>query len=92
MRTTEELLIVVRDNLKTSNLHTGLCGFVDQLHSNQIITMNEMSLLDHFISDNRPGVLSKHYSFQHSLSGYYWTSGSKEPRIKWIKNVNFVNF
>ena len=83
-RTIKELLVVVRDNLKTSNLHSGLCGFVDQLHSGNIITNTEMHLLHKFISGNRPKVFTKHYDLLRRCSAWYWKPTVKEPRIKWL--------
>ena len=62
----------------------GLCGFVENLCSNNIISRKEYVVLSKFIHENRPQIDSPHYDFRYATAPYFWRQGVWTPRKLWI--------
>lgn len=78
MRTTKELLIVVRDNLERCIArptigsiilsHAGICSVIDQLRYEKLITERESYHLNKYLKANKPRNASLRYKKYHLLN------------------------
>lgn len=83
MRTTKELLIILRDNIELSTIN-GLCFLNITLLYKNIITDAEHTIIHDYIYNNQPSKKSKLYGGSDN-GFYYWPKGEKEPRLRWLK-------
>ncbi len=83
MRTTVELLEIVDKNL--CYLKDGLCFLVADLHKWGDISYDEAKVLTRYIWFNRPSRYSSIAAFKSRNSSYFWPSGERVPRRKWLE-------
>ena len=83
MRTTHELLILLRDNIKPQTkylfwkrINAGLCFEKYQLVEKGLIDDDEYLILSYYLNDNLP---PKTYNWF-----YYWKPKLWKPRLKWL--------
>ena len=69
-----------------SNLCSGLCNRVNFLRWHNIISCKEWLLLYKFLYTHRPKWYQYGYSFKYRNDAYWWKSGDKTPRIKFLKH------
>ena len=69
-----------------SNLYSGLCNRVNFLRWHNIISCKEWLLLYGFLYTHRPKWYQYGYSFKYRNDAYWWKSGDKTPRIKFLKH------
>ena len=95
MRTTKELLIVVRDNLESTisrNIGVGgICTAINYLCRDDILTQEERNALFDYMDKNIPRnarLRRKKYPLEKDttfiLSRHWWTPRSIPPRMKWL--------
>jgi hypothetical protein len=88
MKTINELLIIMRDNI--DKLQTGLCLLYDTLYYDcKLITLDEAILLKNYINNNAPTIKSKLFEPHDSI--YYWPVEARvgkieaiKPRLRWL--------
>lgn len=87
MRTELELLILVRQHIKTY-FKTGLCNTIRALHADDKIDLMELNTLTSIIYNNikmgRWGKFFKLPNYKTSNSEFFWPSGEIKPRIKYL--------
>ena len=89
MRTTKELLIILRDHLKNGGrLRTGLCGVVQDFLFE--CNCDEKQELLKYIRLHRP-MRGKHFDPEHKGFPYYWSWGDRVSRLSWL-NDQIKNF
>ena len=79
MKTILELLKLMLSHTKKETAYYGLCGTVIELSCNEEITILEQEKLDDYIDENPPS------DYNNSFYPYYWESGIKAPRLRWLK-------
>ena len=89
MRSEKELCIIVYNNI--DKLNTGLCHLLIHLLNTDLITIEEFSALDKFLSKNFPKTweesgYSFHYRFTKGI-GYIWKKGNKASRKRFLKRL-----
>ena len=85
VRPIKELLQILLDNI--SDMPLGLCGLVNLMSADDIITGDEHWELIGYINKNKP---MNFYRFKGFFSddgkyNFYWPVGDKIPRSKWLK-------
>lgn len=84
MRTTKELLIILRDHLENGGrLRTGLCGEIVCFPEYNDEERREVLSFIHF---HRP-TSGKHFNDSYQYSAFYWPWGDREPRIAWLNEL-----
>lgn len=86
MRTTKELLILLKDSkaLFTEKKCPGLCMLAMVLFLHSVITKDEHIKLRSYIFYHRPE-RGKHYVKRREYYGYYWSRYEWSPREAWLK-------
>lgn len=73
--------LIVRDK----NFY-GMCGVINDLWNTSRINVFEQGILNVFLYDRKPS-LSRQYG-----CGFWWKSGNKKPRLRWIdKEIKKLN-
>ena len=86
MRTTKELLEILKDNLSIiGNSCSGLCFLAGDLHWRYVISLEEYVVLRSYIKNNRPGRFSSIAALLCYTSPFFWPRGWKYPRRRWLK-------
>lgn len=89
MRTELELLILVRQHIKTY-FRTGLCDVLSRLLDKDIINLEEYAILHRIITrEIKTGRLGKffrlpNYRTNEDYSGFFWPCREIKPRIKYL--------
>lgn len=87
MRTELELLILVRQHIKTY-FKTGLCHFLGVLLGKDIINMKEYAILRRIIiKEIKTGRLGRFFrlaNYGNFNYGFFWPIGEIKPRIKYL--------
>ena len=88
MENTRDLKTLLEILLEEVESHCprGLCDRVNSLYWNDLISCKEKSLLHKFLDTHRPKWYQYGYSFKYRNDVYWWKSGDKTPRIKFLKN------
>jgi len=75
MRSTRTLLKLLRRYIRRmeQEYFTGICGALLNMREEKLITTEEYDTVYDFISKYK------------STGGYWWPSGNKQPRIKWLR-------
>ena len=77
MRTTKELLILLRDELPNRIDDEGMCSVIQFMKFDRLISYDEMKLLEYYLIKNDPKT-------KHLNTDYWWEEGDLAPRIKWL--------
>lgn len=90
MRSIKELLELM---LSQKQLYrSGLCRWVQDMHSNDIISWEESDVLFLYIQANRPSAFSSINAFKCRDTPIYWKLGDIKPRLKWLeKHIKKLN-
>jgi hypothetical protein len=83
VRTQKELLEVMLTNI--GSLRSGLCFLSSELFTQGIITFDEHIVMRNYIKYHKPSIFSSWNAFWNAGSGFYWSRGDVEPRVKWLK-------
>ena len=73
MRSTKELLILVKENLylmKNKTLATGMCSVASVMEDKAIININELNIILEYLNNNKPANAIKRESLPHCNDGY----------------------
>lgn len=62
----------------------GLCYWLDLLHSQGLINLEDRLVARRYVQNNRPSKFSSRDVFKYRNSLFYWEIGNIEPRIKWL--------
>lgn len=77
MRTTEELLKIMIDNIH--ELETGLCMLIRVLCRSKLITAEEYVFLINYICKHKPIFIFE--------KGYWWSMSKMAPRLKFLNKL-----
>lgn len=97
MRTTKELLTIVKDNLylmKDKKLAIGLCSVISTLSDKDIISSDEHVYLVKYLENNKPTNAIKRSTMSFDDTTYcqqlfWWKPCVIAPRLKWLnKQIN----
>lgn len=90
-----ELLSLMYINLKFEEHHVyGLCHYNSIMYDRGLITYEEYDKILDYITDNPPLRYKLAYLIDSAIfndyvfcrhAGFYWKSGVKRPRLKWLK-------
>jgi hypothetical protein len=75
-RDIKELLILLRNYIKTEYDFMGMCGSTSEMRSNGIINYAEEQLIGGWNNDNKPDDANPF--------GFWWTPGETQPRLDWL--------
>ena len=90
MRSIKELLELM---LSQKQLYrSGLCRWVQDIYSKDIISWEESEALLLYIRTNRPSAFSSISAFKRRNSTFYWELRDIKPRLKWLeKHIKKLN-
>jgi len=79
MRTTKELLILLRGELPKmiKRFDCGMCLSITLLRKKRLMSYDEMILLFNYLNKNDPNI-------RYLTTDYWWEDGELEPRINWL--------
>lgn len=76
MRTDKELILYLKHRVETDTIITGICSII---HFNNSITEDEKARARYLINLYKP--------FFKVVDGYWWESGKRNPRIKFLNKI-----
>lgn len=83
MKSIHELLKLTLNHLNHNPLPSGLCLLIKDMKRKRIISINELSKIEKYMGNNKPN--------NKSLSDYWYKSGIKTYRRKWlIKHIELT--
>lgn len=83
MRSTKQLLIILRDYIFIFGVNTGLCAVIKYRLK---ISDDEKKLLLKYVEDHRPRKGVHYYNKNIKIAGYYWEIGEATPRLAWLNS------
>ena len=87
MRTTKELLILLRDYIKDRDIiASGLCQEIYEMFLDNEILSDEVRKLNNFIYKNRPRK-GKHFDIEYQNQVWYWKKMEVAPRLAWLNDL-----
>ena len=82
MKPIKELLEILLDRYENNSIYmiqwAGLCWAISRLYDDGVISEIEDSILTSYLYSNKP---------EWAWSGYWWTEGKVEPRVKFLKQL-----
>lgn len=82
-RPIKELLELLKKNIQEDKNFYGMCTSTGEMRADKIITEDEEVIIDDFTMDNIPKRAQK----EGNECGYWWTTGVKAPRIRFINKL-----
>lgn len=76
MKSINELLVLLKEEIvANSSFSYGMCGSITNLEDSRSITAEEVINLRNYLRKNSPTSV---------MDAFWWISGDKEPRLKWL--------
>lgn len=76
----KQLLIILRDYIKTEEDFTGMCITTTMMAMHGKINYSQMNRIDNYLTNHSPKMFPETF-------GYWWKKGEKKPRIEFLNNL-----